>query len=247
MKKTLVALACVGYLISPFAAADTLGVYIGGGQWKLDPSGGISKGPDTIDLNTDLGLSKESQNNYYVALEHPVPGLPNIKLQRQDLSLAATNVLTRTIDYGGQTFVVNDTVTSDLDLGYQDIILYYEILDNWVSVDVGVNIKNFDGSISISSSTDSVDDSLSEYVPMLYGRAKFEIPSTNFLLDFEASVISYSGDSFSDLRAAVGYESDVGLGAELGYKRIQLNIDNLSGITSDLTFDGYYFDVNFHF
>lgn len=247
MKKILVALAFVGYLISPLASADTIGVYIGVGQWKLDPSGGISKGPDTIDLNTDLGLTKENQKNYYVALEHPLPMLPNIKIQRQDLSLTSESILTRTINYGGQTFVVNDTVTSDLDLGYQDIILYYEVLDNWVSLDLGVNVKNFDGTIDISSSTDSVNDKLNEFVPMLYGRAKFEIPATNFLLDFEASVISYSGDSFSDLRAAVGYESDIGLGAELGYKRIQLNIDNLSGVTSDLKFDGYYFNVNFHF
>ncbi len=247
MKKTLIALSLVGCLLTPFAWADTIGIYVGGGQWKLDPSGDISKGSDTININTDLGLGKKNQNAYYIALEHPIPALPNIKLQRQDMSLTAVHTLSRSIEYGGQTFVLNDTVTSDLDLGYQDIILYYEILDNWVSLDLGLNVKNFDGAVSISSSTESVSDNLNEFVPMLYGRAKFELPTTNFYVDVEASVISYSGDSFSDLRTAIGYESDMGLGAELGYKRLQLNIDNLSGITSDLTFDGYYLNLNFHF
>ncbi len=247
MKKHLVAISCFASLLSPLAIADTVGVFVGVGQWSLSPSGGISKGPDTINLNADLGLTDETQNNYYIAIEHPIPLLPNIKLQRQEVSLSAVNTLSRTVNYGGQTFTVNDTITSDLDLGHQDIILYYELLDNWVSLDLGINVKNFDGSISIRSSTNTVSDVLSEYVPMLYGHAKFEIPATNFALDVETSVVNYNGNSFTDARAAVAYESDIGFGAEIGYKRLQLTIDNISGITSNLTFDGYYLNANFHF
>ncbi len=232
---------------APLTFADTIGVYAGVGQWGLDYTGTISQGADSIDLVTDLGLSKERQNNYFVAFEHPIPGLPNLKLQRQDANQLASSTLTRNFDYGGTTFAINDTVNTSLDLGHTDLIFYYEILDNWVSLDLGVNVKYFDGSINLSTTTDSVVDKLDDYIPMLYGRAKFEIPATNFAIDVETSILTAGSDSLTDLKAAVAYESDLGLGTELGFKRINLKVDNLSDISADLSFEGYYFDVSFHF
>ena len=240
-------LALIASAFTPFSSADTIGLYAGAGQWNLDYSGTISQGADSIDLVADLGLSEESQNSYYVALEHPIPGLPNFKMQRQAANQTATSTLTRSFDYGGTTFALNDTINTNLDLGHTDLIFYYEILDNWVSLDLGINVKYFDGNINLSTSTDSVSDELDDYVPMLYGRAQFEIPATNFALDFEASILTTGSDSLSDLKAAVSYESDFRLGAELGFKRINLEVDDLSNIAADLSFEGYYFAVNFHF
>ncbi len=247
LKSKLSLLTLAICLQAPVSVADTIGVYAGAGRWNLDYSGTISQGVDSIDLVADLGLNEESQNTYYVAFEHPIPGLPNLKVQRQDANQVSTSTLTRTFSYGGSTFSLNDTINTNLDLGHTDLIFYYEILDNWVSLDLGINVKYFDGNINLSTSTDSVSDQLDDYVPMLYGRAKFEIPATNFALDFEASVLTTGSDSLTDLKAAVAYETDIGLGAELGFKRINLEVNDLSNIAANVTFEGYYFDVSFHF
>ena len=247
LKTKLSILAIVAASYAPISSADTIGLYVGSGQWNLDYSGTISQGADSIDLVADLGLSEESQNSFYAAFEHPIPGLPNIKVQRQDANQTVSSTLTRSFDYGGTTFALNDTVNTSLDLGHTDLIFYYEILDNWVSLDLGVNVKYFDGNINLSTSTDSVSDELDDYVPMLYGRAQFEIPATNFSIDFETSILTTGSDSLSDIKAAVAYETDIGLGAELGFKRINLEVDDLSDIAADLSFEGYYFNVSFHF
>lgn len=247
MLKLIKIMTFSGMLMVSNVYADTAGIFAGVGQWKLDPSGTVANGTDQVNLVTDLGLNKDNQNNYFVAIEHPLPFLPNFKIQRQEARVKGTNVITRTFTYSGQTFSANDTVVSDVDLGHNDIIMYYELLDNVVSLDLGLNVKNFDGTVDINSTTQSATDNLNAFVPMLYGHAKFEVPATNFAFDVEASVISYKGDSFSDVKAAVGYESDMGLGAELGYKSIKLNVNGLSGIDANTTFDGYYFDFNIHF
>jgi len=247
MLKKLNLFAIMSLLFVSSAYADTLGVFFGVGQWHMAPSGSVANGTDNVNLVTDLGFSDKNQKSYFFAFEHPIPFLPNVKLQRQEASVKGTNVITRTFTYGGQTFSASDTVTSNVDLGHNDIILYYELLDNVVSLDLGLNVKNFDGTVDIKGTTQSVTDKLNAFVPMAYGHAKFEIPATNFAFDIEASVVAYSGDSFSDIKAAIGYESDVGVGAELGYKNIKLNVADISGISSNVTFEGYYFDFNVHF
>ncbi len=244
----ILSLAAISLCIQTSALkADTIGLYVGAGQWNLDYSGSISQGTDVIDLTTDLGLTDDGQNHYYAAIEHPLPFLPNFKVQRQEASQSAVSTINRSFDYAGTTFSINDTVSTNLDLGHTDFIVYYEILDNWVSLDLGINVKYFDGNINLSTSTDSVSDQLDDYVPMLYGRAQFELPTTNFKVDFEASLLTTGSDSLSDLKAAIAYESDIGLGAELGFKRINLEVDDLSDIAADVTFEGYYIDVTFHF
>ncbi len=245
---TLIGLSLLSFaILTPTAKADTVGLYVGAGQWNLDYSGEISQGTDSIDLTSDLGLAEDGQNTYFAAIEHPLPFIPNFKIQRQDANQSAVSTLIRTFDYAGTTFSLNDTITTNLDLGHTDYILYYEILDNWVSLDLGINVKNFDGNISLSTSTDSVSDELDDFVPMLYGRAQFEFPITNFSVDVEASILAAGGDSLTDIKAAVAYESDLGFGAQLGIKRINLEVDDLSDIAANLTFEGYFVNVTFHF
>jgi outer membrane protein len=243
MKK--LTLATTLALLSPLAAADSiLGVYAGAGQWQADYSG--DAGDPSIDVN-ELGLSEEDNNFYYIALEHPVPIIPNIKLQKMDISSEQTAVIDQTFTIDGTTFTAGTEVATDFDLSHMDIVLYYELLDNWVNLDVGLNIRKFDGHVVAVSEfeTESVD--LDEAIPLIYAKAQFDLPLTGFSVGLEGNVISYDDNRLTDYSAKLHYmfDSVLDLGLEIGYREMSLEVDD--DVEADMQLKGPYAALLFHF
>jgi hypothetical protein len=81
MKKSL-SLALLLVLVF-HAHADTVGIQAGIGVWQPDIEG--SFGISEVITAEELGLQGEDANIFYIALEHPVPVLPNIRISRTDL------------------------------------------------------------------------------------------------------------------------------------------------------------------
>jgi len=175
MKKQLgLFTACLMASISS-AQADILGFEVGAYQWKPDYSGifASDEGNDTIDridLENDLGYSDESHNILWFSLEHPVPILPNIKVVSSDLEASANAELTRSIEFNGETFSASADVTSTFDLSNTEFTLYYEILDNWVNLDLGLTARMYDGEARIASTELSIDEveAIDFTIPLLY-------------------------------------------------------------------------------
>ena len=73
-------LLIVAITLSPLtAAADIVGLTIGGGSWQASPEGSI--GRSDIDLESTLNLDEQNNQFIFIALEHPVPLLPNIRVR----------------------------------------------------------------------------------------------------------------------------------------------------------------------
>lgn len=249
MKKVLLASGLV--MAAPFASADVLGVYAGAGQWQSDYSGQLGDTDNDIDVNK-LGLN-ESDNNYvYVAFEHPIPLIPNGRIQYTDLSSQQSALVDETFTLDGQTFVPGE-VESDVDLTHIDYTLYYELLDNWVSLDVGLTMRQFDGHVYAASELADAtlierNVTLDETLPMVYGKAQFDLPLTGFSVGVQGNVINYDDDSLSDLSANISYnfvESVLDLGIELGYRQMNLEINE--DVTADVEVKGPYAAVKMHF
>lgn len=247
MKK--LTLATTLALLSPFAAADTiLGVYAGAGQWQGEYSG--NAGDPSIDVKS-LGMDEEDNNYYYIALEHPVPVIPNIKLQKTDITSEQTAVIDQTFTIDDRPFDASSTVASDFDLSHMDIVLYYELLDNWVNLDVGLNIRKFDGHVTATGEsggeviTESVD--LDEAIPMIYAKAQFDLPLTGFSLGLEGNAINYEDNRLTDYSAKLQYmfDSVLDVGLEVGYREMSLEIDE--DVTADVQLKGPYAALLFHF
>ncbi len=112
MKKLTLLTALVASIV-PLAHADTvLGVYAGFGSWDSSYDG--QAGEPSITLK-DLGVKDHKNNYYYIALEHPVPVIPNVRLEHVDINSKQTATITKTFTIDGTTFNVNDEVTSDVD------------------------------------------------------------------------------------------------------------------------------------
>jgi len=177
-------------------------------------------------------------------LEHPIPLLPNIKYQSFELDSSGSN------DQSGFTF--NDTVfpagvvNSTFDLSHDDIVLYYEVLDNWVSLDFGLDLKRFDGEVALSG-TNTTSVVVDETIPLLYLSARFDLPFTGFYIGADINSLSIGDSSAEDSTFMLGYESGSGLGIEGGIKKFSLELDDVNNLNTNLEYDGIYLNGYFHF
>lgn len=250
MKKTAIAAAlALSAGLSSTANADFLGFTIGANNWQQEFSGSVrSDITDTIDIENDLGYTDdEGNNNFYVAFEHPIPLIPNVMLARTELEVSGE--ATSTFEFEGISF--DGSVSSTTDLSHTDATLYYEILDNWVSLDIGLTIRSFDEGVTISGSvagggSDTAELEIDGALPMFYVGAKFELPFSGLYVIANGNWIGYDDDTIMDYKAALGYESSIGLGLEIGMRSFELEYEDDEEY-ADLTIDGMYAGVFYHF
>lgn len=229
--------------------ADTvLGVYAGVGIWQPDISGKLGEVPISA---SDLDIDDDNANFLYVALEHPVPLLPNIRLQQTSIDSSGNSAISSDFRLGDISFDSGEQVSTKLDLTHQDAVLYYEILDNWVNLDLGLNIRRYDGHMSVTSANESERVSLDGVIPMIYGKAQFDLPFTGWSVAGEANVISYSGDGITDYTVKIAYASDIiplfDVGFEVGYRDMSLDLEDLDDLVADVSIDGPYAALTVHF
>ena len=229
--------------------ADTVfGVYASVGKWRIDASGDI--GVTGTDLN-DLGFNERDNNLFHIALEHPVPLLPNIMLKHTDLSIDGQAVLSEPVEFDNIVFPPGASLATQLDLSHIDATLYYEVLDNWLNLDFGLTIRSYRGELTAVSAAQTETVDLDAVLPMAYLKGQIDLPLTGFAIKADANAIAYSGDGISDVSAALAWSTDVlvafDIGIELGYRRAEIDLDDLGDLDTMLTFDGPYLAINAHF
>lgn len=234
--KKLHTLACAAMLSIPtLTMADVLSVSIGGGMWQADPSGYLRNAidPTNVDVNDDLFWKKEDQGYLFVTLEHPVPIIPNVRIMATNLDYSGSGTASFTLN--GETF--SGTVSSEGSFDQTDITAYWEVLDNVVSLDLGLTAKLLDFSYSVASTGVSTSDSLSATFPMVYGLVGAS-PIPGLFLGVEGNWIGYDGNNLTDFTAKVSYTTDFFLGIEGGYRSQTYELDDVDGYFGKLEFKG---------
>lgn len=222
-------------------AATVLGVKIGGGSWSHTPSGNITSSVGGVgtsaDLENDLQLDKKSEGYGYISIEHPVPVLPNIKVSQTNLTSSGSGAVTAQFDFNGTTYSQSSTVTTELELNQSDVILYYELLDNILSFDIGLDAKTITGKAVVNNSSST----FSATIPMLYLATEIILPA-GFAISAEVSTISASGSSFNDVTAKISYTSDYLFGIEAGVRTQTIDVD-VDNVKADIVFNGPFAGV----
>lgn len=229
MRKFLLLL--LGMVIVNPAFADFLGARLSGGIFDYSVSGTVRDDPNpanTFDVKNDLGWKDDKVAMGYLYIEHPVPFIPNIRLGVTSLKVGGTGKVTGSFTYGGQTFTTSDTVESNLDLSHTELALYYQVIDTFVDVDLGLNFKFFTGSATLVDKTNpaTATTDYKQTVPMLYGAVSIPIPGTGFKLAGDLSTVSYSKNTMTDYMVRVRYETSFMLGVELGYRSLHIDYKN---------------------
>ena len=246
MKKTALAALFAATSFSVSSHADVIGGTIEASYWYAGYSGQFISGSEQLDLEDNLNLGDEGFTEVAASFEHPVPVLPNIRVRHINLDSSAPDGNASNINFDGLNF--DGSLSTKLDLSHNDYILYYEILDNWVTIDVGIDVKQFDGELEVSENSgfDVSRTEIDEVVPMLYGAASFEMPFTGMSAGAELSLISISGDSLHD--AKLRLRQNIGLAfAEIGYRQIAIDIEDVSDIDIDADISGAYISLGLDF
>lgn len=241
--RTIIPLICSLAAFSS-AQADFVGLNIGAYAWNPDISGSFRTGSDSkIRLQNDLGINDDTGNGLRVSLEHPLPALPNVRYQTVDLSSSSRSTISSSIQFNGSTYNAAETINSTLDLSHQEIVLYYEMLDNWINLDLGVDLKMFDGEVGINDNRVTID----ETIPMLYLSARVDLPFTGFYVGADIQQLSIGDSSADDTTLLIGYESNTGLGIEGGFKTFSLDLNDANNLDTNLKYDGLFLNGYFHF
>jgi len=232
------------YLPLASANANFVGLNIGFSHWAPDLSGNFnSENNASINPSNDLGVNDPSQTSLIFILEHPIPLLPNMKYQNFDLETSGNKTLTKNLSFNGNNYSAGNKISSTFDLSHDDIVLYYEVLDNWVNLDLGVDIKRIDGKIIINGDNVIVDKT----VQSLYMSARFDLPFTGFYAGADVSGIGNGNNKSNNSTFLMGYESSTGLGIEGGIKKLSLDLNNPDIIDTNVTYKGVYLNGFFHF
>lgn len=236
--------------LAGLATASTLSISGGGGIWQTTPSGNIKKTTDTtppVDVEQDLFWTKEDQTYFFITLEHPIPILPNARLSQINLSQSGTGQAN--FVYDGIPF--NGTITNNADLTQTDLLLYYEVLDDFLmmNLDLGLDIKNLDVKYNISDVNNpaiSTSDSYSTTVPLLYGMFGVT-PIDPLYIGAELYYVTYNGSTITDVLAKISYTFSFHVGIEAGYRAQTIDIDDISNTTGKFDFKGPFAGVYLKF
>ncbi len=254
-------LAIAGSLAAPAAfaqASEPPRIELEARLWSAEPSGDVRvvEGDlgTTIDLESDLGLEDDE------ALEGRLTFHPSrrtsVRLAWTNLTFSGDNVLSRTIEFNGETFTVATRVVSELDFDYGRVGFVWQFLgDEAGRFRFGpvVEAKGFRGEASIEA-PDLLDLGIeareSEEFEAAFGAAGLALdvePTSRVHLFAEGTVVvaADEGDA-TDLEAGVRVLLVDQLAVTAGYRRFAIDAEEDD---DDLDFDitGAFLGLNVRF
>lgn len=129
---------------------------------------------------------------------------------------------------------------NQLNLVKTDHILYYELLDQWFTFDLGISLVNFDGNIHTESATSNYYHDFDIEVPTSYGKIQFNSSMTGVSIGLEASLFSFGQHSVSDYKVYLGWQTYSKIQFEMGYKSFALDYNDIKIANDIQIFDGLY-------
>ncbi len=247
MKKTLLVCAILGSFAATSASAATLvGFKVGGDFWDAETEGTFAQKGQT---QQDFKYNSDWQGSLWVAVEHPIPLIPNVKIRENRLDADGKATLGGDWVFNGNTFGTGE-ITASVDLSNTDFILYYEILDNdLVSVDLGAAYKKMHGSYRVSDAGHPEQRNIDKGIVMASGYAEVGIPGLG-LYGFADVMLGLDESSVYDCSAGLGWAFDgVVLDTKLrvGYREFNFDVNGFERITANNQFKGAFAGVEIVF
>lgn len=214
-------------LFAGAANADFLGVTAEAGAFSPDVSN--AKYATHGNVSSPMDLDGKTGAYFGIALDHPIPLIPNIRLQH--VSLKADGSM--------------GSAPAKLDLSNTDYTLYYRFLDGlfWLDFDAGVSLRKIDGSATISGSKHDLSDTQ----PLGYVSAFVTLPGTSLSFGGEVKAGGYGGTSITDTTLKVKYETPFFVGLEGGYRAISMDLNDIDNRDVKADFKGAFIGAFVHF
>ncbi|MFU9047264.1 TIGR04219 family outer membrane beta-barrel protein [Acinetobacter tibetensis] len=231
MKVAQAGLLALGVGLSGLAQADLVALKGDISYWAYDGH---------AEMNNTAPFSKEKLDNegavqFSVALEHPVPIIPNAKIRYVNLDSQTESSVV-----GQPNYAVN--------LDHADFILYYEILDNVVDLDIGAGATTLNGDITnFAGQRTNID----ETYPIIYGTVGGKLPFTGLSAKAELTYSNFDDAQLTDALAEIQYNFIdnmlVDVGVKAGYRIFTVDLDDYNRNDIKLDFKGPYIGLDAHF
>jgi len=244
MSKTRIVLSACLWLVIGTAQADFVGLNIG-----VHTGQSANTFNRSIDLVDDLDVDSPAQSSMVLILEHPIALLPNVRYQGYNLDSSERSGVSS--ESNSNSVAINGkTTTTSFELNNQDIVLYYQLLNNWIDLDMGVDLKRFDGQVSQAGATGSSID-VDETIPLLYLSARVALPVNGLYVGahINANVVDLglSQSTAQDSTITLGYESGTGLGIEGGIKSFSVELNDSDNLNTNFEYDGLFLNGYYNF
>ena len=225
------------------AHAEFIGLNIAPDTWSAEQTDPLNSASYNLNRLTSKPVAdKQPTPSLLFVLEHPITVLPNLRYQGSYLDSSGSESLNGgSLSFNNQSYS-DSPVTSTYDLNHNDIVLYYELMDNWVNLDFGLDLKSFNGEISLNDSSSSKTIlPINETIPLFYLSARFHLPFSGFYIGADInSNFSISDSVAEDSTFMLGYQSDNGARIEGGVKIFSLDLNDTNDVDGNLEYDGLF-------
>ncbi len=256
MKKLALSVILSSAVATSAFAIPGIDLKLGVGYTSLDPSGYVSYGGDSADLDKDLNWGKSNYVNGYVELGLPV--IPNIRVEYLPTIFDGTGTVTKNITFGGVNINVNDRVYSKFNVKQYDLILYYNLPIPVIKPKLGLAAKYLDGYIYLKSLTTNNEETvdLNIPVPLVFAGFNIGLPVVPIEIDLEGKGIAYQGSYIIDAKATgklvfgkIPLLGKAYIGGGYRYQRYRLKDIDIDGkkLNTDIKFAGPFAELGVQF
>ncbi len=234
--------------LTPLSQADWLGgVDFGAYSWNPTIEGNLGNGG--LDTQTELGLNNSSNTTAWIGIEYfGIGWLPNAKFETTSISSNGNGLINGNKNL--QNISLSGSVNSHFDLDTNDISLYYEVLDNYLSLDLGLTLRHYEGEISVQQNVGTARETtrFDSLVPLAYLNAKIHLPLSGVYMGATFNGIQYDRSNVVDSTLRLGYEYEIShfiyIAADIGYRRQQIELVNIDNFNTDTVLRGGFTGIN---
>jgi outer membrane protein len=238
-------------LFPSLSSADALGLYGGVGQWYVKMEGDVGQQGVNTSLDS-LGVDDETSNVLWLMFEHPLPFIPNVRLMHSEISTVANSQATQVILIGNLQIQVQAQIQTTIDISHTDATFYYQLLDNWLTLDLGVTARQMSGYVEVVPEVGGrFRAEMDGVVPTGYINLQIDFPYSGWHMGATVNAAAYKGDKITDVSGRIGYEFEItpamDLGLNVGYRNMDLLVNDLNSLNADASLSGAFFELLIHF
>jgi len=247
MKAVVLLITVVLLFCNSRAQADMLGVTLYGDISQLQLRG---QGGDHL-LGQPLQSADDLWRSWSIAVEHPMPLLPNVALRHQTGNWIGQTQLAGNFQLDGQYFADQTKIDHRFDLTTTDVSFYYEVLDNSLfALDLGATALQYDLGLSVTQ-PDTSHRNASGFLPLLYSHLTVQLWGLDTSLFWQGFYTDYRDQRWSQTKIGLGYEfvdlTAVTLAVKVGWQHQSVKLINKDQLDADFLMKGAFLALEVDF